>query len=117
MIGSQQVSAQQLVNLLQEWIGSAPVLSVQAQLLSVDMNCAVAITSFAEPECQTESTTQETNSTRETSIPLELIVGIVLGVLLIVVLSVATVVVIIVVVLLRRSKKAKVDLQAAMSQE
>ena len=111
MTGSQQVSAQQLVNLLEEWIGSAPVLSVQAQLLSVDMNCAVAITSFAEPECQTESTTQET------SLPLELIVGIVLGVLLIVVLSSATVVVIIVVVLLRRSKKAKVDLQTAMSQE
>ena len=65
------------------------------------MNCAVAITSFADPECQTKSTTQET------SLPLELIVGIVLGVLLIVVLSSATVVVIIVVVLLRRSKKAK----------
>ena len=111
------MSAQQLVNLLQEWIVSAPVLSVQAQLLGVDMNCAIAITSFAEPECRTESTTQETNSTREASFSLETIVGIVLGILLIVVLSVATVVVIIVVVLLRRSKKAKVDLQMAMSQE
>ena len=110
MIGSQQVSAQQLVNLLQEWIGSAPVLSVQAQLLSVDMNCAIAITSFAEPECQTESTTQET------TLPLETIVGIVLGVSLILVLSIV-IVVVIVAVLMWRPKKAKVDLQAAISQE
>ena len=49
-------------------------LSVQAQLLSVDMECAVAITSFGEPECQT---TEETSSSLETTII------IVLGVLLI----------------------------------
>ena len=110
MTGSQQISAQLLVNLLEEWIASAPFLSVQAQLLSVDKSCAVAITSFAEPECQTESTTQET------SLPLETIVGIVLGVSLILVLSIV-IVVVIVAVLLRRSKKAKVDLQATMSQE
>ena len=108
MIGSRQVSAQELVNLLQEWIASGAFLSVQAQLLSVDMECAVAITSFGEPECRT---TEETSSSLETSI------SIVLGVLLILVLSIAIVVVIIVVVLMRRSKNAKVDLPAVTSQE
>ena len=107
MIGSRQVSAQQLVSQLREWIGSGAFLSVQAQLLSVDMECAVAITSFGEPECQT---TEETSSSLETTII------IVLGVLLILVLSVA-IVVAIVVVLLRRSKKGKVDLPAVTSQE
>ena len=140
MIGSQQVSAQQLVNLLQEWIGSEQItLSVQARLLGIDMNCAVALTSFAEPECQTLSTTttteeitstkttssttethstqtsstsQETNSTPEASYSQEtIIIGIVLGVLLILALSIGTVVV---VMFVRRSKRAKV---AVTSQE
>ena len=108
MIGSRQVSAQQLVNLLQEWIASGAFLSVQAQLLSVDIECAVAISSFGEPECQT---IEETSSSLQTTII------IVLGVLLTLVLSIAIVLVIIVVVLLRRLKKAKVDLHAIKSQE
>ena len=109
MIGSRQVSAQQLVNLLQEWIASGAFLSVQAQLLSVDMECAVAISSFGEPECQT---IEEISSSLDTTI------SIVLGVLVILVLSIAIVLVIIVVVLLRRLKKAKVDdLHAVKSQK
>ena len=103
--GSQQISSQQLINLLDEWVASGATLFVQAQLLSVDMNCAVAISSFSDPECRTDSTTTSTIT----------VVGVVLGgVVLILVLSIATVAV---VLLLRRSKRAKVDLQTVTSQE
>ena len=112
------MSAQQLLNLLEEWVASGATLFVQAQLLSVDMNCDVAITSFSDPECQTVSTTTTTEviSTQETSSHSQetIIIGIVLGVLLILVLSIGTVVVML---LLRRSRRANVDLQAVTSQE
>ena len=46
----------------EDLFGGISEFSVQAQLLSVDMECAIDVTSFGEPECQTtEETSLETS--------------------------------------------------------
>lgn len=49
---SRQLSASQLVSFLEAWVSSGPAISIQAQLLSVDSTCAIAISLFSEEECQ-----------------------------------------------------------------
>ena len=43
----------------EDLFGGISEFSVQAQLLSVDMECAIDITSFGEPECQTTEETMQ----------------------------------------------------------
>ena len=109
--GTQQVSAQQFVNFLEDWIASGAFLSVQAQFLTADESCAISIASLGETECQPESPAKET-----TESPIggnffrEIVIGSVLGVLLLLVAAIAVVVTVL--LLSKRHKKGKVDLQA-----
>ncbi len=51
MTGSPQVSVPELATLLEDWTSFGAFLTIQAQLLSADGSCAVAISSFGEREC------------------------------------------------------------------
>ena len=56
--GSRQATASELIEFLEDWTASGALISVQAQLLTADKDCAVGISSFQEPECQSDIPTQ-----------------------------------------------------------
>lgn len=119
------MSSRQLLNFLEDWIASGASLSVQAQLLPVDVNCAVSVSSLSEGACQTptEETaytdfTDDSPTDQSDSSAREIIIAIAtpLGVLLIVAASVVALVIII--KLSKRNKKdSKFDQQAVSSQK
>lgn len=68
IIGSQEITAHQLVELLEAWVASGATLAVQARLLNADKTCSVTIDSFSEQECQVGGTTvRGTSSTVSTT--------------------------------------------------
>ena len=101
MTGSPQVAAQQLAIFLEDWTSSGAFFTVQAQLLSADGSCDVAISSPGEMECMSEPTPDTTaggiNST---------LIGSVVTAAALIIL-VAAVIIIIVVVVKRRQRKFK----------
>lgn len=58
--GTPQASVSELLSLVKAWIVSDASIVVQAQLLSPDKNCMVAITSPNEDECQLDESSEPT---------------------------------------------------------
>ncbi len=54
LTGFPQATAPELAILLEAWTSSGAFLAIQAQVLSIDGSCAVAISSFGESECNPE---------------------------------------------------------------
>ncbi len=102
--GTLLASTSQLLGNLEEWILSGTSISIQAQLLSPDVTCAVSISSRDEDECrpQLSSTDPSTVPSAEPStIPTTWIV---VGVVVAMVVGIV-VMIVMVVFLIHRSKK------------
>ena len=93
--GTRTVSVEDFIQLLEDWVKTNPYISVQDQLLNVQSSCPVKISSFDDPPCLDESTTEPPPAT---SLKLEVISGIIFTAAFLVGVLVAT----IVIVLLRR---------------
>lgn len=107
--GSLEVSAMQVITFLEEWIASSDEpLSINAQLLDLDKNCAVSISSFGEPECLSDELTESPITVTTVGA----IIGALLGLALIILL-------VIILLFLKRKlkKKAKFDTQAVSAQQ
>ena len=52
--GTAQASSSQLVNYIEQWSTRDVTIAVQGLRLRVDSSCSIAISSFSDPECETE---------------------------------------------------------------
>ena len=52
IVGTNAYSASQLVNIIQQWVSSGPILEVEWWLLDVYADCPARISSLNDPECQ-----------------------------------------------------------------
>ena len=52
--GTAQASSSQLVNYIEQWSTTDVTIAVQGLRLRVDSSCSIAISSFSDPECETE---------------------------------------------------------------
>ena len=52
--GTAQASSSQLVNYIEQWSARDVTIAVQGLRLRVDSSCSIAISSFSDPECETE---------------------------------------------------------------
>ena len=105
--GLSQVAAPQLIDYLEDWISSGTTISVQAQLLSIEADCSVAISSLGEEGCQPSS-------------PASNISTALLGSVVVIVVFIAMVImaiVIVVLTLLKRRAKPVVIEQTTLPQE
>ena len=90
--GTAQASSSQLVNYIEQWSTTDVTIAVQGLRLRVDSSCSIAISSFSDPECETE----QQQPTSDSSLPAILGGGVAGGVALVVtVLGVGLVVIII----------------------
>ncbi len=97
-------STSQLLANLEEWILSGTSISIQAQLLSPDVTCAVSISSRDEDECRPQLSSTDPSivpSTEPLTIPTTWIV---VGVVVAMVVGIV-VMIVMVVILIHRSKK------------
>ena len=90
--GTAQASSLQLVNYIEQWSTRNVTIAVQGLRLRVDSSCSIAISSFSDPECETE----QQQPTSDSNLPV-LVGGAVAGVvaLIVTVLAVGLVVIII----------------------
>ena len=90
--GTAQASSTKLVNYIEQWSTTDVTIGVQGLRLRVDSSCSIAISSFSDPECETE----RQQPTSDSSLPAILGGGVAGGVALVVtVLGVGLVVIII----------------------
>ena len=94
--GTLLASTSQLLGNLKEWVTSGNPISVQAQFLTPDMTCVVAISSTGEVECR------PSDSTAPPALP---ITWIVIGVVLTIVVLLVLVIVVPVVMLIQCRRK------------
>ena len=52
--GTAQASSSQLVNYIEQWSARDVTIAVRGLRLRVDSSCSIAISSFSDPECETE---------------------------------------------------------------
>ena len=52
IVGTNTYNASQLVNIIQQWVSSGPILEVEWWLLDVYADCPARISSLNDPECQ-----------------------------------------------------------------
>ena len=52
--GTSQASSSQLVNYIEQWSTRDVTIAVQGLRLRVDSSCSIVISSFSDPECETE---------------------------------------------------------------
>ena len=90
--GTAQASSSQLVNYIEQWSTRGVTIAVQGLRLRVDSSCSVVISSFSDPECETE----RQHPTSDSNLP-AIIGGAVAGVvaLIVTVLAVGLVVIMI----------------------
>ena len=90
--GTAQASSLQLVNYIEQWSTRNVTIAVQGLRLRVDSSCSIAISSFSDPECETE----QQQPTSDSNLPV-IVGGAVAGVvaLIVTVLAVGLVVIII----------------------
>ncbi len=93
--GSQQTTASEMIRFLEEWTASEATISVQAQLLSSDGNCAVRIASLSEQECRLEEPTMQDSTIAAVSggIPTVVFIGSIAAAVVIVLVFILAVVV------------------------
>ena len=91
--GTAQASSSQLVNYIEQWSTTDVTIAVQGLRLRVDSSCSIAISSFSDPECETE---QQQQPTSDSNLP-AIIGGVVAGgvALVVTVLAVGLVVIMI----------------------
>ena len=107
---SLRLSASQLTGFLEAWVSSGAVVSIQAQMLTIDDTCDVLISSFNEGECRSVVGTAGTTAVLGTAGTTAALIGGVVAGGLVLVLLLAIVVSTALLVLWKRKKKAKVDL-------
>ena len=91
--GTAQASSSQLVNYIEQWSTTDVTIAVQGLRLRVDSSCSIAISSFSDPECETEQQQQPTSGSNLPAIIGGAVAGVVA--LIVTVLGVGLVVIII----------------------
>ena len=97
--GTASTTATELISQIEQWTAQGSIITVQRVVLTIDGSCTVALSSFADDECQARNIDSSGLSSTAT--------GVIGGVVAMVILSLVLVFVIIVVVVLIKRQSNK----------
>ena len=95
--------AHDIVAIINQWVQSNPVVTVNGVTLEIDSGCPALLDSFDSNDCVTEAPPDQT-STSSSSSPLPF--GIIIGVSVVVVVIILLIIIVIIIVVYRRKKKS-----------
>ena len=92
--GTSETDSNTIISILDKWVKSGPDLIVLGELMTADSECKLVISSLNEEECMKYTTTS--SPSQSSSMPFEIIGGVIAAVIVIVVVVIIAVTVVVV---------------------